>query len=57
MSESLRKELAGTGVKVTNVLPGVIVITINIITINTIFIITIIIGTIIMVMTLLSQGC
>ena len=57
MSESLRKELAGTGVKVTNVLPGVIVIISVIITINTIFITTIIIATIIMVMTMLSQGC
>ena len=36
MSESLRKELAGTGVKVTNVLPGVIVIISVIITINSI---------------------
>ena len=53
MSESLRKELAGTGVKVTNVLPGVIVI----ITINSITIPTIFIATIIMVMTMLSQGC
>ena len=61
MSESLRKELAGTGVKVTNVLPGVIVIISVIIAINitipTIFITTIIIATIIMVMTMLSQGC
>ena len=62
MSESLRKELAGTGVKVTNVLPGVIVIISVIITINsitnpTIFITTIIIANIIMVKTMLSQGC
>ena len=72
MSESLRKELAGTGVKVTNVLPGVIVIISFIITINSItiptvfiatifitsiFITTIIIANIIMVKTMLSQGC
>ena len=54
--------MAGTGVKVTNVLPGVIVIISVIITINsitnpTIFITTIIIANIIMVKTMLSQGC
>ena len=52
--------MAGTGVKVTNVLPGVIIsviTTINSITIPTIFITTIIIATIVMVKTMLSQGC